>query len=307
MHFPSELLVIVNLISPILSDCLQRTAYGNWSVTISTYRAYGIGDKYKALFNLTGYYINETYDIIHLWNTDVIVFCYDSAAIESVLNTDKSVHYVTFWIHGWSITLQRREEKMWSSWKTNQDYVFLNNGTKCKQSMPFSKLASLIIPDLPDASPRCDGNPENFELSNTKRYNDSVAYESPIISEPTVFAIIAMVFCSIGLLIIIFCICRRFISTSFCLRCCKKAEHKPESTRSSFAKPVVNNDLMGTLCIKPLEIHKYYEVGNTQAKYYDLQGNRIPVQINQQNQIAPQYDYPYSHVIRPNRQENNNI
>ncbi|XP_028137909.1 uncharacterized protein LOC114332309 isoform X2 [Diabrotica virgifera virgifera] len=377
MYFPSELLVIVSLISPILSDCLQKTAYGNWSVTVSTYRAYGIGDKYKTLFNLTdalstycqyksdcninidrvmnlkrefyqetfkkivqwhlrkyqldhtvvtylpfhekiyplllsdeefqkGFFINKTYDIIYLWNTDMLVFCYDSAAIESVLNTKKSTHYVTFWIRGWSITLQRHEEKMWSSWKTNQDYVFLDNGTQCGESMPFSKLASLITPDLPDASPGCDANPENFEWSelNTKRYNGSVVSESPIEpSEPSVFAIISMVFCGIGFLIILFFIWKRLRSYSFYLQCCRKAEQEPDPRQSSFVKPIIKNDLLSTLDVRPLEVHKYYDVGNIKVKYYDLQGNRIRVQVNEQNPFTPQYDYAYGHAIRPNISE----
>uniref|UniRef100_A0A6P7FNJ8 Uncharacterized protein LOC114332309 isoform X2 n=1 Tax=Diabrotica virgifera virgifera TaxID=50390 RepID=A0A6P7FNJ8_DIAVI len=54
MFLPIELLVIVSLISPILCDCSRTIGDGNWTVIISTYRAYGIGDKYNSLLNVTG-------------------------------------------------------------------------------------------------------------------------------------------------------------------------------------------------------------------------------------------------------------
>ncbi|XP_050511097.1 uncharacterized protein LOC126887515 [Diabrotica virgifera virgifera] len=44
-----KLLVIVSLISPILGDCLQTTVYADWTVIVSTFRTYVIGDKYKYL------------------------------------------------------------------------------------------------------------------------------------------------------------------------------------------------------------------------------------------------------------------
>ncbi|XP_050503076.1 uncharacterized protein LOC126882277 [Diabrotica virgifera virgifera] len=54
MQFIIKLSVIVNLMSPILSGCLQTTDYGkNWTVLVTTYRAYAIGDAYKDLFHLT--------------------------------------------------------------------------------------------------------------------------------------------------------------------------------------------------------------------------------------------------------------
>ncbi|XP_050497631.1 uncharacterized protein LOC126878777 [Diabrotica virgifera virgifera] len=227
-----------------------------------------------------GYYIDTIKGFFVLWNPlqDRGYFCYEGPATESVLNTNQSVHYLTFLNQNVEITLEQSEMKMVYTWNTKIDYVFLRYGINCFLPISFSNLTSLLMLNLPPTPPQCN----NTYLTNI------------IIISSLCFVLV--------ILIIVYFTRRHAISAYLFSNCCRK--NQLEARGSSYRTQTIKNDQMDSY-VEPLEVHTYSQPDTRQEKFYDLQGNRIPIEINEQNQSKPEYDYAYSHKNPSNISEGN--